>query len=126
MARVLLVDDDPTIRAAYQIILKQAGYQLDVASDGKQALELATANQPDVVLLDLMMPNMNGLEFLQSYDLAKHPKVKVIVFSNSDVKEDEAKAMEMGAYKNYPKAQYSPKEVLSFIEEAVTKSAQTQ
>ncbi len=64
--RVLVIDDEPLLRATLQQILGDEGYVVDVASDGAAGLLRAQQNRPDVILLDLMMPNMNGKQFLQA------------------------------------------------------------
>ena len=66
MARhVLVVDDEGTIRRIVQINLTRAGYRVSVAEDGIQAIELARQEKPDLIVLDVMMPRMDGFEALQ-------------------------------------------------------------
>jgi len=119
MARILLVDDDPTIREAYQIVLETNGYTVDAAEDGSQALKLAAANEPDLILLDLIMPITTGLQFLQKYDLTKHRKVKVILFSNSHAEDDAKEALALGAHRYVLKSKYTPMEAISLIQETL-------
>ena len=64
--RVLVIDDEPLLRATLQQILGDEGYIVDVASDGAAGLLRAQQHRPDVILLDLMMPTMNGKQFLQA------------------------------------------------------------
>ena len=64
--RVLVIDDEPLLRATLQQILGDEGYIVDVASDGAAGLQRALLHRPDVILLDLMMPTMNGKQFLQA------------------------------------------------------------
>src|SRR6185503_4875400 len=64
--RVLVVDDEPMVRETLGQVLTDEGYVVDLAVDGKTALECVHAAQPDAILLDLMMPGMNGRQFLQA------------------------------------------------------------
>ena len=64
--RVLVVDDEPSARAGLEKLLTQEGYRVELAEDGAQALERATESAPDVVVTDLKMPKMDGLELTRS------------------------------------------------------------
>ena len=86
---ILVVEDEPDLAEIYQTLLEQAGYNVAVAHNGKEALDLAQANEPHVILLDLRMPVMDGVGFLEKFDLKKaHPNVKVIVSSNYDMQDE--------------------------------------
>ena len=117
-ARILLVDDDQTIREAYSFVLAAKGYVVDVADGGRAALKLATANEPDLILLDLIMPGVSGVEFLRRYDLSKHPKVKVILFSNSQAVQDAKEALRLGAFEIILKSHFTPDQTVESIERA--------
>jgi two-component system response regulator HydG len=77
-SRALIVDDDPGARATLDALLKRAGYAVDTASDGARALAIANARTPDVVVTDLKMPGMDGMELLAELR-ARHRNVPVIV-----------------------------------------------
>ncbi len=62
---ILVVDDDPLLRGAIAMILEDEGYTVELASDGIKALEAIAANKPDMILLDVMMPNMSGTQVLR-------------------------------------------------------------
>ena len=120
MHKILVVEDERSLNEAYQMILEKNGYEVHSAFDGQEAIEITDDIEPDVILLDLRMPNMNGLEFLEEYDLKnKHPDVKAIVFSNMDTKSDIDKAYDMGAEKYVLKAWASPKELLMIVNEVL-------
>ncbi len=96
--KILLVDDDKFFHNFYAVKLKEAGYQVDVASDGVEGLAKLASFQPDVILLDMIMPKKDGFEFLQ--DMAKIPAYKaipVIVFSTLGDQPDIDKAKQLGA-----------------------------
>lgn len=82
MPRILVVEDYDSLQDIYKTALMAAGYDVDVAADGLDALELTKKREPDLIVLDMLLPHMGGLEFLRAYDLSKHPKVKVVIFSN--------------------------------------------
>jgi CheY-like chemotaxis protein len=120
MTRVLVIEDDPFLRNAYKHILEKEGFAVEVAPEGKTGLKAANANEPDVIILDLLMPEMDGLEFLRRYDVKKkHPNVKVIIFSNMNLPEKVNEAAELGAVNYETKALFSPKEMVSLIQETL-------
>ncbi len=114
--KILVVEDERTLNEAYQMILEQDGYDVHVVFDGKEALEKCKTFEPDVILLDLRMPKMGGIEFLKHYNLKEeHPKVKVIVFSNLDTQGEVDEAYKLGAHKYMLKAWASPKELSQLV-----------
>lgn len=117
---ILIVEDEQALSEAYQIILKKEGYKVTVAYDGKEALELTESLEPNLILLDLRMPRVSGIEFLQEYNLIeKHPGVKVIVFSNLDTQSEIDEAYKLGAHKYMLKAWVSPKELARLVKETI-------
>lgn len=117
---ILIVEDDAVLRSAYQTVLTMEGYEAQSAADGLEALHLAESHEFDVILLDMLMPNLNGLEFLHSFNAkAKHPQTKIIVFSNMSVPSDVKNAMRLGATKYLTKSSFTPKEIASIIKEVL-------
>lgn len=89
---ILVVDDDPDIARFVEVNLRSAGYEVSVASDGEEALEKAAGLRPDLVLLDVMMPQVDGWEMLQLlHERHGADAVPVVMFSG---KVDEAAADE--------------------------------
>lgn len=116
-ASILIVEDESALNEAYQLILKQAGYTIETAFNGKEALDLTKSFEPDIILLDLRMPHMDGVEFLRKYKLKEvHPNVKVIIFSNYDMQKEIDEAYQLGAHRYILKTWASPKELLQIIE----------
>lgn len=66
MASILVVDDEPDVRELFNITLKMAGHMTNTVQDGQEALDALTVELPDLILLDLMMPRVNGFEFLEA------------------------------------------------------------
>lgn len=121
MANILVVEDYANIQKIYQTVLSQEGHHVTVASDGKEALELVAQQQPDLILLDLLMADIGGLEFLRAYDVAKHPGTKVIVFSNLASPELAQEAAGLGADKYLTKSKFTPKELVGIVNELLAK-----
>ena len=118
--KILIVEDEQLLNEAYQTILTKEGYDVQVAFDGLEALELTRNYEPDLILLDLRMPRMNGIEFLQSYHLLEeHKQVKVIIFSNLDAEKDVDEAYLLGANRYMLKAWASPKELAKLVAETL-------
>ncbi len=114
---VLIVEDEQSLNEAYQLILRKAGYRVQVAFDGQEALEILSMEEPELILLDLRMPRMDGIEFLRNYNLRQeHPGVKVIVFSNYDMQKEIDEAYNLGADRYFMKALASPKELLQVVD----------
>ena len=86
MSRVLVVDDEPQIRRALSINLRARGYDVDVAQDGERALDLVARKHPDVVVLDLGLPGIDGVEVIRG--LRGWTKVPIVVLSVRDAEGD--------------------------------------
>lgn len=118
---ILIVEDEPELAEVYQTLLAQAGYKVKVTHNGKSALEAVVDDDPDLILLDLRMPIMDGVEFLEKYDLKnKHKNVKVVVFSNYDMQDEIDDAYRLGADRYVLKAWASPKELLQIVKDSLS------
>lgn len=95
MTRVLVVDDEPQILRALGINLRARGFDVDLAATGEQALQLAASDHPDVVVLDLGLPGIDGLEVIEG--LRGWTRVPIIVLSVRDREEDKVAALDAGA-----------------------------
>lgn len=120
MAKILIIEDYPNIRKVYETVLTAEGHDVVTASEGKEALEKATAKQPDLILLDLLMPGVSGLDFLRAYNIPEHPDTKVIVFSNLSSPELAKEAAELGASKYFTKSSLTPKELATAVKETLS------
>ncbi len=96
--KILAVDDEPNILLSIEFILEQEGYDVHTACDGKEAMEMAEKVEPDLVLLDIAMPNKDGYEVCTL--LRKHEKlasVKVVMLTAKGQSLDKKKGLEVGA-----------------------------
>ena len=119
MPRVLVVEDYASLLFQYRTALEAEKYEVMTATDGDEALARVREKEPDLILLDLLMPNKGGLEFLREYDIKKHPSVKVVVFSNIASPELFDEAKQLGASQYLIKANYTPKEVVGAVKAAL-------
>lgn len=120
MARILVVEDDRDLNRAYGIILKHAGHQVETAFDGQEALERLDGFEPDLILLDLLMPVMGGLEFLQQWSVPKRNKaVKVLIFTNMENSPEVAEAYKLGAYRCIIKSWTAPHNLAKVVEDTL-------
>jgi CheY-like chemotaxis protein len=117
MGRILIIEDDSLIVKVFSTRFKSDGHQVLTAEDGSQGLELAKKEIPQVILLDLMMPKISGLEVLA--ELKKNPKtakIPVLVYSNLGKEKEISQARALGAAGFITKADSSPQQVVAKVE----------
>jgi CheY-like chemotaxis protein len=119
MKRVLIVEDYPNLQQMYKSVLEAEGFEVWVANDGEEGLAAAQKHEPDLIILDLLMPKVGGLEFLRGFNLEKHSHVKVIIFSNMASPELFEEAKELGVTQYLIKAKYTPKELAGVVQKAL-------
>jgi DNA-binding NarL/FixJ family response regulator len=114
--KLLIVEDEDMLRQAYVDIFTNEKYTVIDAQNGKVALEKLVNFEPDVIILDILMPVMGGIEFLQKVDPAKkYPNTRILVLSNLSDKETIHDVLKLGATKHALKSSLSPKELVSAI-----------
>ncbi len=121
MIKILLAEDDPLMSRMYQRLFDFEGYQVDLAVNGLECVEKAKANQPMLILMDIMMPKMNGLEALDK--LKEDPDTKdipVVVLTNLAGQQDAEEAMARGAIRYIVKSENDPKDIAEIVKEIVT------
>jgi DNA-binding response OmpR family regulator len=113
---ILLVEDDPFLIDIYSLKFKEAGFEVAVVEDGTAVFNKAKELKPDLVILDLVLPHIDGWGILkQLKDSSETAPIPVVVFSNLSQKSDIDKALQMGALKYMIKSQYTPSEVAEQI-----------
>lgn len=120
MKKILLVDDEPNIIMAVEYTLRKNNYEVFIARDGEEAIALAEKLRPNLVILDIMMPKVDGyevLEYLKDHDTLKNTTQTVII-SAKQKESDVDKAIELGA-KAYIKKPFSMKKLLNTISELI-------
>lgn len=119
---ILIIEDDSFISDMYKIKFESEGFGVKVATDGIQGLEVAQRWQPDLVLLDVVMPKMDGFTVLQNFK--EKPEVRdipVIMLTNLGQKDSVSKALKLGAADYIIKAHFTPLEVVEKIKEFLNK-----
>lgn len=121
--KILIIEDDINLIELYEMKFKLEGYEVVTASDGQQGIEKAVAEKPDAILLDVLMPNVNGFEVLK--DLKNHKEtenIPVLVYTNlgsSDSDEKRELAFSMGAADYLVKALHEPDAIVSRVNQLV-------
>jgi len=115
--RVLIVEDDPSIMLGLRINLEAEGYAVQSAEDGERALSLVHAEAPDLVILDVMLPKMNGLQVLQTLRREGHA-MPIIVLSARTGEMDKVTGLELGA-EDYVAKPFSLAELLARVRAAL-------
>lgn len=120
MARVLVVDDEPQIRRALAINLGARDYEVDLAETGEEALDLAARHHPDVVVLDLGLPGIGGVEVIEG--IRGWSRVPIIVLSVREGEADKVAALDAGA-DDYVTKPFGMDELLARLRAAVRRAA---
>jgi len=118
MATIVIVEDDPLMSRMYEKIFTFEKYDVHMAHDGEEGLLQAQTLNPTLIMLDVMMPKMNGLQVLER--LKSDPKTKaipVIMLTNLAGQQDAETAMSKGAIKYLIKSEHEPKEVTDIVKE---------
>jgi CheY-like chemotaxis protein len=120
VAKILVVEDDPALNNAYSIILRHEGHEVVEAFDGKEAIEKLTKFKPDLILLDLLMPVMGGLEFLQQSDIRnKQSDVKILIFTNMENSPEVTEAYKLGANRIIIKSWTAPHNLAKVVSDTL-------
>ena len=113
---VLVADDDPLIRELIQFRLERSGYEVVIAEDGDQALKIARERSPDLVVLDVMMPGLNGYEVTRSLRADEETKRIPVILLTARVQEaDVAQGFDAGA-DDYLTKPFSPQELRARVQ----------
>lgn len=116
VAKVAIVEDDQAISQMYRFKFEAEGYEVETAENGKLGLELAEKMKPDIILLDLMMPEMNGDEMLAKMRKTNWgSKIKVIILTNMGEQEIPEDVKKLGVAAVILKADMTPKQVAEVV-----------
>lgn len=118
--KILIIEDDPLMIRLYQRVFTFEGYKVEIAGNGEEGLEKVKSFMPTLILLDVMMPKMNGLQVLEKLkandDLKKIP---VIMLTNLAGTQDAETAIAKGAVKYIVKSEFEPKDVVKMVKEII-------
>jgi DNA-binding response OmpR family regulator len=123
MSKILVIEDDPAIRKAVAEGLRQDNFEVETGGDAEQGMEILGRFEPNLILLDLILPGKNGFEFLKEIKAsAKLSKIPVIILSNLGDQEEVQQALKLGAEDFLIKADYNLSEVVEIIKKHLSKS----
>ena len=116
MTKIAIIEDDQAISQMYRIKFEAEGFEVDTAANGKLGLELAENMRPDIILLDLMMPEMNGDEMLSRLRATEWGKnTKVIILTNTDIGEAPDMVKSLNVQRFIVKAEMTPRQVAEMV-----------
>src|SRR5438552_5378537 len=116
MKKILLVEDDEILVRMYKKLFSYNGYDVSVATDGIQGLQYAKQLKPDLIILDVMMPKMNGLELLEK--IKNDPTIKsipTIMLTNLNMDHEVANALANGALLYLVKNEHEPEQIFKIV-----------
>ncbi|MFA6422635.1 MAG: response regulator [Candidatus Buchananbacteria bacterium] len=117
---ILIVEDDVFLSDLYKTKMELEGFKVFVAYDGEKGFEVAKKNVPDIILLDLILPKMNGFQALEKIkNNASTKEIPVIILTNLSQKADVDKGLKMGAKDFLIKAHFMPSEVVEKIKKII-------
>jgi len=118
--KILFIEDESALQTTFGDMLTKQGYEMIKAMDGKTGLELAKKEQPNLILLDLILPKMDGFGVLKGLKEDQETKqIPVIILTNLENTGDVQRALELGAMTYLTKANYSLAEILQKIEKVL-------
>lgn len=121
MSKIAIVEDDAAISQMYRIKFEAEGYEVETAENGKLGLALVEEMKPDIVLLDLMMPEMNGDEMLEKLRATSWGKdIKVIILTNMGESEAPDTIKELNVEAFILKANMTPRQVAELVKEKLS------
>jgi DNA-binding response OmpR family regulator len=119
--KILLIEDDPFLSSMYSTKFEMENFAVLAAVDGEKGLKLALNENPDIILLDIIMPKMNGFEVLEKLrDNAVTKDIPVILLTNLNQKDEIEKGMTLGATDYLIKAHFMPSEVVDKIKKVIS------
>lgn len=120
MTKIAIIEDDPVINQMYRMKFEADGFEVQIADNGKRGVALVEEFSPNIILLDLQMPNMNGAEALteiRSHDWGKD--VPVIILTNLGEEEAPKELKKLGVHSYIVKADLTPRQVVGRVKEAL-------
>jgi len=115
---ILITEDDPLMSRMYQKIFTFEGFEVVMAADGQEGLDKAREIKPTMILLDVMMPKLNGLQVLEKLKADPETKaIPVVMLTNLAGQQDAENALAKGAIKYIVKSEYEPKQVADMVKE---------
>ena len=121
--RIMVVDDEPRLISVVEAYLKQEGFEVATASNGQEALFAARKTKPDLIILDVMMPEMDGYEFMRHH--RKEAETPIILLTAKVEEDDKVIGLELGA-DDYVTKPFRPRELVARVRAVLRRSGQTR
>lgn len=116
ISTIEIIEDDPQIREQYVTVLTRRGFTVTAARNATEGGRLLADTNPDLILLDILMPGPDGVAFLKAADLShEHPNTRVIVLSNVETPEYQRDLADLGVTRYLIKADYTPDQIADLI-----------
>ena len=116
MKKILLIEDEKILAEMYQDKFSEAEYEVSLAFNSEEGIELAKKERPDLILLDILLPKENGIQFLKRLkEIPEISKIKVLALSNYDDPKTKKEAFELGVKAYLIKTQFTPSELFGEI-----------
>lgn len=127
MAKILIIEDKPSISQMYKFKLEQIGYSTEIALNGIEGVKLAEKIQPDLILLDIKMPEMNGdVALAKIRETEWGSKIHVIILTNISRDEAPSTLRLLNVSRYIVKASYTPNQVASVVDEVLSRKSSKQ
>lgn len=120
MTKIAIIEDDPTINQMYRMKFEADGFEVEIANNGKRGIDLVETFKPDIILLDMQMPEMDGptaLAHIRGQDWGKH--IPVIILTNMGEEESPKELKSLGVHSYLVKADLTPSQVVGRVKDAL-------
>ncbi len=118
MKKILIIEDDPFLNEVYAAKFSQSGFQTEVALDGKKGMEKIKADKPDLIILDIVLPKMDGFELLKKVkEDSKLKEIPIVLLTNLGQKNEVEKGLALGADDYIIKAHFTPTAIVAKVKE---------
>lgn len=120
MAKILIIEDEKILAQMYKDVLESEGFEVKVAFDAEEALEILKSEKFNLILLDILLPRKNGLDLLEELRKEKSSLPIILAFSNFDDPKARAKAFKLGAKEYLLKTDYTPGDLVKRIKKMLS------
>jgi len=115
MKKILIIEDEIVLAEMYKEKLEKEGFEVFLASEIEEGIEIAKKERPDLILLDILLPRENGVSFLEKIKKEEIKDIPIVAFSNYDDPATKKRAFELGVKEYLIKANYTPGEIVEKI-----------
>jgi DNA-binding response OmpR family regulator len=115
MKKILIIEDEIVLAEMYKEKLEKEGFEVFLANEIEEGIEIAKKERPDLILLDILLPRENGVSFLEKIKKEEIKDIPIVAFSNYDDPETRKRAFELGVKEYLIKANYTPGEIVEKI-----------